>query len=443
MKTLRGRMFVAVFAAVMASVVLTVGIGAALAYRTASRDSADNVARRADVLAAQEGQRPSYIEEDYETGSVRVIIRRRGEMDAFLPEGKALGRPSDGTLSLAGEQYLYSYRPIGPRGLLVVRAESLGSPVWGSMLRDLALAGGVGALLAAAVAYWLAGSISRPVGRVADASRALAAGGSPEPLPAQGAAELASLEQAFNEMAEQLAVSRESERNFLLSVSHELKTPLTAIRGYAEGLGDGTFGSDDTSRVILLEAARLERLVRDLLDMAKMNRREFAARREPVDLAEVVRETVARHEASARDFGVSLAGEGGEAWVEADHDRVLQVASNLVENALRETPQGGAVIVRADGRRLVVVDTGPGLDPNDLPHAFDRFFLYDKYGRERPVGSGLGLAIVRQLATAMGGDVKVESRPGEGSSFIVTLPSGARPAVDDFEVGATHTSQRM
>jgi two-component system sensor histidine kinase BaeS len=425
--TLRRRLFAAVLGAVVVSVGLTVFVGAFLAHRTATRENEETVARRADLLAAQEGQRPSYIEEDYEVGEVRVIVRRQAAMAELLPEAARVDRPSDGRLSLEGDDYLYAYRPIAPRGLLVLRDESLGTPVWSSLLRDLLVAGAIGGVLAAGISYALAGSISRPVARVADASRALAAGSSPDPVPEEGPAELAALAQAFNDMARQLAASRESEREFLLSVSHELKTPLTAIRGYAEGLADGTFGAEDAARVILLEAGRLERLVRDLLDLARMNRHEFAVRREPIDLREVARDAVARHEAAARGFQVALTADGGPAWVEADHDRVLQVASNLVENALRLTPPGGSVTVRAEPRRLVVSDTGPGLDAEDVAHAFDRFFLYDKYGRERPVGSGLGLAIVRQLAVAMGGEVRVESAPAEGATFTLTLPAGADP----------------
>jgi len=235
-------------------------------------------------------------------------------------------------------------------------------------------------------------------------------------------------------------VSRESERNFLLSVSHELKTPLTAIRGYAEGLAEGAFSADDAARTILVEAQRLERLVRDLLDLARMNRREFSVRTEPVDLAEVAREAVARHEGSARTFGVDLSAEGDESWVDADPDRVLQIASNLIENALRETPRGGLVTVRADRRCLVVADTGPGLEPDDLPHAFDRFFLYDKYGRERPVGSGLGLAIVKQLASAMHGDVTVAGAPGAGAVFTLELPRSQHPSADPTSAGRRSTS---
>jgi signal transduction histidine kinase len=201
---------------------------------------------------------------------------------------------------------------------------------------------------------------------------------------------------------------------------------LTAIRGYAEGLGEGAFTPDDAARTILVEARRLERLVRDLLDLARINRREFSVGREPVDLADVVREAVARHESSAHTFGVELLADAEESWVEADPDRVLQIASNLIENALRETPHGGSVTVRSEPRCLIVADTGPGLDPDDLGRAFDRFFLYDKYGRERPVGSGLGLAIVKQLAVAMGGSVRVESEPGAGAVFTLELPRSRR-----------------
>ena len=171
----------------------------------------------------------------------------------------------------------------------------------------------------------------------------------------------------------------------------------------------------------------------DLLDLARMNRHEFSVRKEPVDLADIAREAVARHEASARDFGVALSAASEEAWVEADHDRLLQVASNLIENALRETPRSGTVTVMAGSAGLEVSDTGPGLDLGDLPRVFDRFFLYDKYGRERPVGSGLGLAIVKQLTEAMGGTVVVRSAPGEGATFALRLPQlreGMSPVAD-------------
>ena len=134
--------------------------------------------------------------------------------------------------------------------------------------------------------------------------------------------------------------AREAERNFLLSVSHELKTPLAAIRGYAEGLEDGVFTADEATETIREEARRLERLVRDLLDLARLNhRRGFSVERAELDLGEVVHETALRYEAQARVYDIELnasAEPGARAL--ADHDRVLQVLSNLVENALRITP---------------------------------------------------------------------------------------------------------
>jgi two-component system sensor histidine kinase BaeS len=433
-RTLRARLFVAVLAGIVVSVALTVAIGAALARRTADHNVRVGLARRADLLTAEEEQQPSYIAENYLVGAVRVIVDRRAALRSYVDPG----RPSNGTLVRDGTRYIYSYRPLGPRGLLLL--ERVSRPAaWGSFLRDLLLAGAVGAVVAAAISFLVAGSIVRPIRRVAGASRALAGGASPDPLPAEGATELASLAQAFNEMAAELAAARERERDFLLSVSHELKTPLTAIRGYAEGLAEGAFEAREAADTILLEARRLERLVRDLLDLARMSRHEFQVRREPVDLAEVAREVVARHEASARVFGVALAAAGEETWVEADHDRLLQVASNLVENALRETPRDGSVTVTAAPGRLAVADTGPGLAADDVPRAFERFFLYDRYGKERPVGSGLGLAIVQQLTLAMGGEVAVRSEPGAGATFLVAFPSPSqRVRVDDREVGAAH-----
>jgi two-component system sensor histidine kinase BaeS len=418
--------------------VLTIGIGAVLTRRQVDHTQVANLARRADDLAFQRRSSVSYVNRDYLlSGHIRVIIAPRRELAPFVPN---VGQSSDGqTTYIDGKRYLDSYRTLPSRGLLVLQPKGI-SQAWRPFLRDLLLSALAGAVLAAVLSFALARSIVRPLRRVAAASDVLATELHHEPLPVEGPRELASLAQSFNEMATQLAASRESERNFLLSVSHELKTPLTAIRGYAEGLAEGAFTSEDASRTILLEARRLERLVRDLLDLARMNRREFSVGREPVDLAEVARESVARHEASARAFSVSLIAEGEESWVEADPDRVLQIASNLIENALRETPPGGAVTVRADGRRLLVADTGPGLDPGDLGRAFDRFFLYDKYGRERPVGSGLGLAIVKQLAVAMRGDVTVSSSPGDGATFILELPRSPSHAPDRANAGRRSTS---
>ncbi|MDE3026489.1 MAG: HAMP domain-containing histidine kinase, partial [Acidobacteriota bacterium] len=289
--------------------------------------------------------------------------------------------------------------------------------VWG-----LVIAAAAGGVLAAAAALLLARRISRPVDRVADAARSLARGTHPDPVPVEGAAEVATLAVAFNALADQLRRAQEAERNFLLSVSHELRTPLTAIRGYAEAVEDGAIDPREAARTVSVEAARLERLVRDLLDLARMNRTDFSVSNAEIDLGEVADDAVRRYQPQADTFGVSLvAVANAPAPAVADADRVLQVVSNLVENALRLTPAGGEVRVVAAPGLLRVEDTGPGLEDSDRERAFERFYLHSRYGRERRVGTGLGLAIVKELTQAMGGSVEVESRPGELTAFTVRL----------------------
>jgi two-component system sensor histidine kinase BaeS len=435
-RSLRARLFAATLAALALTLALTIGIGAVLTRRQVDQSQASAVARRADDLAAQRRQHVSYVREDKElAGNVLKLIQPRTAFVELVPD---VNRSSDGQTTYQGRRQLYSYRTLPHLGLLLLRPASLRATAWRPFLVDLLLAALAGAAFAAALSFLVARSIARPIRRVAEATRALAAEERHEALPREGSSELVSLADAFNQMAEQLAASREAERDFLLSVSHELKTPLTAIRGYAEGLGEGVFDAEEAARTIGVEANRLERLVRDLLDLARMKRSEFSVRREDVDLAEIAREAVRRHEVAAQQFDVALSASGAESWVEADNDRLLQVASNLVENALRETPAGGSVTVRAEPGRLVVSDTGPGIPVDDVARAFERFYLYDKIGRGRAVGSGLGLAIVKQLSSAMGGDVDVESGP-DGTTFSVSLRVQRR-GVDHLEVGTGQTA---
>ena len=224
--------------------------------------------------------------------------------------------------------------------------------------------------------------------------------------------------------------------------------PLTSIRGYAEALEEGAIPPAESARVIGAEADRLERLVADLLDLARFGRSGFSVAREPVDLAAVVEQAVERHLPRAREIGVEVSGAlapgvelpgapAPERWVLGDHDRILQAVSNLIENALRVTPSGGSVAVRAGEGEITVRDTGPGLDPEDIPRAFERFYLYGRYRSERPVGSGLGLAIVQELISAMGGAVEARTTSPAGGGtggavFTIQLPSiPARSALSD------------
>ena len=283
-------------------------------------------------------------------------------------------------------------------------------------------------VLGALGAWLLSRSVVRPVHRLAAASGRLAEGEAGVTVKPEGPRELQELAVSFNDMNAKLTKAQETEQAFLLSVSHELKTPLTSIRGYAEGIGDGTVKPDDGSAVIGAESSRLERLVGDLLESGRMRKSAFTVLRDEVDLGVAADDVVRRYEATARDAGLTLLVNrqaGGS--VVADHDRVLQVVSNLVENAIRCTPAPGTVTITTARASITVSDTGRGLTSDDLPRAFERFYLYSRYGSDRPVGTGLGLAIVKDLTEAMGGTVSVSSAVGVGTAFTIALPPGEAP----------------
>jgi two-component system OmpR family sensor kinase len=224
-------------------------------------------------------------------------------------------------------------------------------------------------------------------------------------------------------MSDSLSRAQTGQRRFLESVSHELRTPLTSIRGYAEAVGEGAVSPAEGGRIIGAEAHRLERLVADLLDLARLGREGFAVDSVPIDLAELASRAVDRHRPAAEALGLAPTTDAGDpAPARGDEGRVLQVVSNLIENALRLTPPGGQVQVSASPGVLRVRDTGPGIAPEDLPRAFERFYLHDRYRSERPVGSGLGLAIVHELVQAMHGSVSASAADGGGAEFIVRLP---------------------
>ncbi|HKA27086.1 MAG TPA: HAMP domain-containing sensor histidine kinase [Gaiellaceae bacterium] len=453
--TLRTNLFVAIVLVVVLSIGLMLAVGSVLTRRAVERATLKDVAHQADLLAARESVS---IFPCIRLKDIRPYFSRQNEIAACV----SLARPSkylppklqavlqkkkrhNGTIRIGGTTYFYAARPASSqkntRELVLLRPKSLGNTAFYPFLVGLLIAAGAGIALAALAAFLLARRIARPVRRVVDATRHLAEERDPEPVPIEGAYEIASLARAFNEMAEQLARARAAEKQFLLSVSHELKTPLTAIRGYAEGVADGAFDMNEAVETISVEAARLERLVRDLLDLARMNRTDFSIHREQLDLATIAREAVRRYEGQAREFGVTLeAVSPAPAPAIGDPDRMLQVTSNLVENALRLTPRGGVVRASAASATLSVEDTGPGLRREDLPRAFERFYLHSRYSSDRPVGTGLGLSIVKELTQGMGGSVDVESTPGQGTRFTVRLPDAPG---DDFTDGSRPPNREL
>jgi signal transduction histidine kinase len=254
-------------------------------------------------------------------------------------------------------------------------------------------------------------------------------------------------------MAQSLEDGRVRERQLLLAVSHDLRTPLTSIRGFAEAIKDGAIAdSGQAADVIIAESRRLERLVGDLLDLTKLEAHQMSIALRPTDAAEVVSTTAEGFAPTAARSGVEIAlwvpGHAGEDGlvampdagqplppVSADPDRLAQLLANLLENAITFARTTVTVAVRdfpgSDACAITVDDDGPGIASSDLDHVFERFYRGDR-GPNRPMGSGLGLAIVAELATAMGGTVRAESpltRYG-GSRFVVTLRHWPAPASD-------------
>jgi two-component system sensor histidine kinase BaeS len=427
---LRSRLFQAIGVVVLICVALTIGLGVVLTERAVNRAALRDVAHQADLITTE--LQSSVLSLRSLQARIGPALNRQHEQVLYeakdLPlwaQRRLAQRHSvQGTMTFGGQPNYFAARESKhiPGTLILLRRRSTFGSLLSPYVWGLLIAAAAGGLLAALAAFLLARRISRPVGRIAAAARTLTRGTHPEPVPVEGAAEIATLAVAFNELAAQLRQAQEAERNFLLSVSHELKTPLTAIRGYAEAVEDGAVDPREAAATVASEARRLERLVKDLLDLARMNRTDFGVTNSEIDLAEVVEDAVRRYEPQAESFGVELhAVADGPAPAIADADRVLQVVSNLVENALRLTPPGGEVRVVTAPGVLRVEDTGPGLAEADTERAFERFYLHERYGRERQVGTGLGLAIVKELTLAMGGSVDVESRPGTLTVFTVRL----------------------
>jgi signal transduction histidine kinase len=238
----------------------------------------------------------------------------------------------------------------------------------------------------------------------------------------QGKDEVSELLGALDVMAESLQRARDQERQFLLSVSHDLRTPLTSIRGYAEALADGTVEDPGRSaEVIVSESRRLERLVKDLLDLAKLQSNQFTLNPKSIDLTDLVTDIADGFLPAAKTAGLALHLEAeSDIRRTLDPDRVAQLMANLVENALkyaRHQVTVGLCVAPAGGAQIWVADDGPGISNDDLPRVFERSFTSDRQ-ETRKIGSGLGLAIVQELAHAMSAKVDIQTQ-STGTTFTV------------------------
>ena len=275
--------------------------------------------------------------------------------------------------------------------------------------------------------------ISRPLDELVDASNKVAEGDYSIRVEERGPPEVYSLMRGFNSMAERLQVNDQQRRNMLADVSHELRTPLTVIQGNVEGILDGVYLADETRlKSILEETQVLSRLIEDLRTLALAESGALQLKREPTDLNELIRDTVAGFETQAKEKQINLAVSLIDiSEINIDPQRVREVLTNLISNALRYTPVQGEVTVslaESDGltgepvsKRGVVIsihDSGVGIESADLPHIFDRFYKSSDSG-----GMGLGLSIAKYLVEAHGGKIWAESEVGKGTKILFILPA--------------------
>jgi two-component system sensor histidine kinase BaeS len=342
------------------------------------------------------------------------------------------------TANTLGSSWSVETRPVFGGGSLVLaqKAKDLSGDLGRTLYRRTGIALGIGAAVAMVAGLLLAWQLARPLRRAAAAAHQLAGGRRDVRVPPEGPAEVAEVATALNTLARALAHSEGRQRDFLLSVSHELRTPLTALRGYAESLADGVITDADVpaaGKVMVAEASRLERLVSDLLDLARLGAQEFRIDLTTVDLTDLVRDAaeVWRARCAAEDVPFSAELPAYPVPVVTDPTRVRQILDGLAENALRVTPAGRPIVfalrvepAAVGGHRaaLEVRDGGPGLTPEDCAVAFDRGVLYARYRGIRKVGTGLGLALVHGFATRLGGTASAGRAVEGGACFTVRLP---------------------
>jgi signal transduction histidine kinase len=298
-----------------------------------------------------------------------------------------------------------------------------------ALTQSLAWAALIATAVAAVVAWTVTRRVVGPLADLREASRAIARGNYERRLDADAPGEIGDLAGSFNTMAEALEQGEAIRRQLLSDLSHELRTPLSNLRGYLEALEDGVFTLDaPTSAALRRQTERLERLVADLSLLSGLEAGEVPVVATPIDLASLVGDSAAAFRARFEERAVALAVDApAELRVNADANRTAQVLENLLDNALRHTPAGGRVTVRArpDGAfaRVEVRDTGPGV-PEALREAiFRRLFRGDPArAAVQGEGSGIGLTIARELVVRQGGAIGVEEAPGGGASFFFTLP---------------------
>ncbi len=334
-----------------------------------------------------------------------------------------------------GNNWFYSLKSLDTGDYLVVAARKVRLP-FRIFMRDelfgpLLISSGIALLVAIVFGFGLSRWIIKPIKKMIASSQELAEG-KQLVIPVEGPGELQKLASSLNRMGEKVSASNQSQKEFLANITHELKTPLTSIQGFAQSIADGTAANGmeikKAAGVIYEEAARMNRLVLDLLTLSRLEAGLADLKKTPVDLNLLIANVIEKFQIQARNSKIDLFQEGVELpRIMGDGDRLAQVLTNILDNSIKCSPGGGKVTIKSRVSKgeleILIVDTGIGIALENREKIFDRFFQDD---RSRQGGSGrgigLGLPIARQIVRAHGGEIRVESELGKGSTFIISLP---------------------
>jgi signal transduction histidine kinase len=285
----------------------------------------------------------------------------------------------------------------------------------------------IGMFMAFLISIWFVRWVTKPLVNIALGATRLAQGDYSTRVPISGPQETQIVALAFNDMASRVEMTQQAQRDFLANVSHDLRTPLTSIQGFAQAISEGV-AEPQVAEIIHSEASRLNRMVNDLLDLARIQAGRMDMLRKAVQIDILLNSVGKSLGMKAEKQGVHLQLDIPELpRVAGDGDRLAQVFTNLVDNAIKHTSAGGQVRLRAaldeasKGVVVVVQDTGEGIPAADLPRIFERFYQVDK-SRAKSSGTGLGLAITAEIIYAHNGKIWVESEYGQGARFTVWLP---------------------
>lgn len=336
-------------------------------------------------------------------------------------------------ISLDGQSYFVSARPIANEGTAIYVLSSMKSmdESLGRVRGYLTLSGAGAFFLALGFTYIVSQILSRPMVQMEQATRRIAKGDLETRVDVRSSDEVGDLGSAINDLARDLQHYRDTRQEFLANISHELRTPITYLEGYAKVLSDELYDTEEEKKqyldIIHQEALRLNHLINDLFELSKMEEGKISLSLEWVDLEEIVESCVQKLQLKAKEKNLALCSEIAKQvpLVYADGLRMEQIVLNLMENAVRYTARG-AVRVRLlkekDANQIIVEDTGMGIPADELPYIFDRFYRVEKSRSREFGGTGLGLAIVKKLVELQGGTIDVYSQIGAGTRFIIKIP---------------------